>query len=100
MMEREALAERSAFGVTTHDFVEAPQQRFTFRVRSRLIDARLDAGLRLLGDPPVFTIRLIPEFNRVVGAKVGPRELGRMEMPLADDLGAVVRVRPERIRQQ
>src|SRR3954471_19801422 len=80
------------------DLVEAPQQLFAFRVRSRCVDAGADSGLRLLGDPPVFAVRRVPELDRVVYLRVRLRELARMEMPLADDLRAIVRARPQRVR--
>src|SRR2546423_4885391 len=87
-----------ARGLATNDLVEVPQQLFALGVRSGCVDARADAGLRLLGDPPVLAIGDVPELDGIVDLRVRPGELVRMEVPLADDLGAVVRARPERVR--
>src|SRR5258708_39910661 len=67
---------------TFHNLVEAPQQHFALRVRSRLIDARLDACLRSLRDPPVLAVRPVPELDRIVRPKIRLRHLVRMEVPL------------------
>src|SRR4051794_22813204 len=57
----------SLFGFAPDDFVEPPEQRLALGVRSRLVDARLNAGLRLLRDPPILPVRQVPELDGVVG---------------------------------
>src|SRR4026209_966844 len=76
-------------GLLADDGVERPQELFTLRVGPGLVEARGDPQLRLLGDPPVFAVRQVPELDRIVGVEVRPRELARVEVPLADDLGAI-----------
>src|ERR1043166_6196068 len=75
-----APAPRSSFrSRAPHDLVEAPEQRLALGIRPGLIRARVDAGLQLLGHPPVLAVRAIPELHRVVDLRVAPRELVGME---------------------
>ncbi len=59
--------------------------------------ARRDARLRQLADVPVLPVRHVPELHGVVGAELRTRQLGGVEVPLADVDRPVRRLRPERV---
>src|SRR5207249_9926565 len=89
---------RRLLRLSPHDLIEAPQQLLALRVWARLVYARIDAGLRLLRNPPVLAVRQVPELDRIIRLKTRLCELRWMEVPLADDLRPIVRPRPQRVR--
>ena len=75
--------------------VEPVEEVFAVGVRTRTVGTGADAELHLLADVPVLAVREIPEGDGVVGAEGGAGDGVGMEMPLADDLGAIHGSGPE-----
>src|SRR5581483_11690286 len=71
---------------------------FPRRVRTRCVRARADPQLGQFRNVPVLAVRVIPEFDCILGHEVRLSHLARIEVKLADDLGTVHRLWPKRVR--
>ena len=66
-----------------------PRAASRARSTARLVAARADPEIRLLGDRPVLAIGAIPELDRILEHEVRLRDLVGMEVPFGDQPRAV-----------
>src|SRR5881397_2200027 len=67
------------------------------RVGAGLVGPRSDPRVALLADVPVLPVGLVPEPHRVVGIEARLPERIGVEQPLARDVRAFGRLRPQRV---
>src|SRR5215469_2320424 len=69
--------------------IKRRRQSFVRRIRSRNISSRSNPLLRLLRDPPILSVRRVPEGHRVIAAEIPLRPLPRMKPPFRNHLPPV-----------
>src|SRR6516162_2499200 len=75
--------------------IKRRRQSFVRRIRSRNISSRSNPLLRLLRDPPILSVRRVPEGHRVIAAEILLRHLPRMKQPFRNHIRPVYAPRPQ-----